>query len=193
MSAEEIAAKSVAVFTQVETLEEFKRAKNILAYASLKTEVQTLDFLQRWSKEKNIFLPIVCGDELRIGALRHCEERGTSNAAISRFEKQDCFAKPARNDAAFGEANSWTTLRKGTFGILEPENALPEIPPLDLAIIPGLAFDRENNRLGRGKGYYDKLLNTHSLYKVGACFGCQLFDEIPHEAFDVKMDRVVFS
>jgi 5-formyltetrahydrofolate cyclo-ligase len=155
LSAEEIAAKSAAVMAQVEALEEFRRAKNILAYAALKTEVQTLDFLRRWSRDKNIFLPIVCGDELQIGK--------------------------------FG------ALKAGSrFGILEPENALPEPPPLDLAIVPGVAFDRQNHRLGRGRGYYDRLLGAHPLHRVGVCFGCQLLPRVPHdEALDVPMDRVV--
>ena len=154
LSAEEITAKSAAIFAQVEALEQFKSAKNIFAYSSLATEVQTHDFLQRWSKEKNIFLPIVRGNELLIGK--------------------------------FG------ALKTGKqFGILEPETALAVVPPLDLAIVPGLAFDRQNNRLGRGKGFYDKFFKINNLYKIGVCFSCQLFDEIPHEVFDVKMDSVI--
>ncbi|MDR0687979.1 MAG: 5-formyltetrahydrofolate cyclo-ligase [Prevotellaceae bacterium] len=85
-------------------------------------------------------------------------------------------------------------LKKSTpFGILEPAQALAKIPPIDVAIIPGVAFDRYNNRLGRGKGYYDRFLNAIHLYKIGVCFSCQLFDRIPHGKRDVKMDRVVNS
>lgn len=81
--------------------------------------------------------------------------------------------------------------RNAAFGVMEPSHALAEIPPVDVAIIPGLSFDRSNNRLGRGKGYYDRLLKTINPYKIGVCFACQLFEQIPHEEHDVKMDRVI--
>jgi 5-formyltetrahydrofolate cyclo-ligase len=75
-------------------------------------------------------------------------------------------------------------------GINEPK-ALEFMPSIDLAIIPGLAFDKENNRLGRGKGYYDKFLKTTSAFKLGICFSEQLLDSIPHDELDVKMDKVI--
>jgi 5-formyltetrahydrofolate cyclo-ligase len=82
--------------------------------------------------------------------------------------------------------------KSALFGILEPVRALAEMPPLDVAIVPGLAFDRSGNRLGRGKGYYDRFLKTvTNPYKIGVCFGCQLFEQIPHDEQDVKMDKVV--
>ena len=181
LTAEEVAVKSAAVWAQVERLQEFKSAKNILAYASLKTEVQTHDFLQRWSGKKSIFLPIVCGDELRVGRFCHAECNEAS-LEILRF---------AQNDKRGAQNDNSGILRRGAFGILQPETALAEIPPLDLAIIPGIAFDRRNNRLGRGKGFYDNFLKHKVLQKIGVCFDCQLFDEIPHEEFDVRMDKVV--
>ncbi len=196
LSAEEVAAKSAAIFEQVERLEEFKKAKHILAYSSLATEVQTHDFLQKWSGEKNIFLPIVHGDELLVGKLPaafcHCGLDPQSSATSLRggttmHSHLDWeIAGQARNDK-----EGISAFRKGVFGILEPADALAEMPPLDLAIIPGLAFDRQNNRLGRGKGYYDKFLKMKDLQKIGVCFGCQLFDEILHEEFDVRMDKVI--
>ncbi|MDR2937838.1 MAG: 5-formyltetrahydrofolate cyclo-ligase [Prevotellaceae bacterium] len=190
MTPQEIAEQSVAVMAQVEALEEFKRAKNILLYASLKTEVQTHNFLQRWSGEKNIYLPVVCGEVMKVGRLlasplsRHCEEERRSNLTPL---VGDCHV--ARSSLLAMTAG----LRPGAFGILEPEAALDEMPLLDLAIIPGLAFDRNNNRMGRGKGYYDKFLKVENLVKVGVCFGCQLLDEVPHEPFDVKMDYVIVN
>ena len=78
------------------------------------------------------------------------------------------------------------------FSILEPigEDFL-DIDNIDLMIIPGVAFDKENNRLGRGKGFYDRLLSVSNSIKVGVCFEFQFFDKIPTEEFDIKMNYVV--
>lgn len=78
------------------------------------------------------------------------------------------------------------------FSILEPTGKeFVNIHLIDLMIIPALAFDKENNRLGRGKGFYDKLLENSNTLKVGVCFPFQFLDKIPTEEFDVKMDYVI--
>lgn len=98
-------------------------------------------------------------------------------------------------------------LAEGSFHILEPigkvfpENRYHEI---EVAIIPGMSFDNEGHRLGRGKGYYDRFLSkmgkestipnlaSHSsLYKIGICFGFQKEKRIPSENHDIVMDEVV--
>ena len=68
---------------------------------------------------------------------------------------------------------------------------MPEIPPLDLAIVPGVAFDSKGNRLGRGKGFYENFLHQISVYKMGVCVDCQYVSYVPHNANDVKMDEVI--
>ena len=81
-----------------------------------------------------------------------------------------------------------------SFGILEPMGEkIDEISSIDLIIVPGVAFDKENNRMGRGKGYYDKLLNETVAYKLGVCFDFQYFDSVPTDELDVAMDCVIFS
>jgi len=78
------------------------------------------------------------------------------------------------------------------FGILEPEGIFDgELSEIDLIIVPGVAFDIENNRLGRGKAYYDKLLKNTSAVKIGVCFDFQLLDKIPVDEYDIKMDVVI--
>jgi 5-formyltetrahydrofolate cyclo-ligase len=63
---------------------------------------------------------------------------------------------------------------------------------IDLAVIPGVAFDRHGARLGRGKGYYDRLLSLMlNAYKIGICFPFQLLEHIPSEPHDVLMNEVV--
>lgn len=78
------------------------------------------------------------------------------------------------------------------FSILEPiGEEYIDYNNIDLMIIPGVAFDKENNRLGRGKGFYDRLLSHVNSIKVGVCFEFQFLDNMPTEEFDVKMNYVV--
>ena len=86
------------------------------------------------------------------------------------------------------------TLSPGAYGILEPNT--PAISPHQLsspfvALIPGIAFDGSGNRLGRGKGYYDRLLKTIPTYNIGICFPFQLVSTIPTGQYDVPMHEVI--
>lgn len=81
--------------------------------------------------------------------------------------------------------------RVGVLGINEPLGEVGIPKANDLIIVPGLAFDRTMNRLGRGKGYYDKYLASTKAVKMGVCFDFQLLDSIPTDTHDVKMDVLV--
>lgn len=63
---------------------------------------------------------------------------------------------------------------------------------IDLAIIPGMAFTPQGDRLGRGKGYYDRLLPQLTCPLIGLAFPFQMVDSIPTEDHDVKMDEVIY-
>lgn len=93
------------------------------------------------------------------------------------------------------EYNSPVDLSKGAFNIMEPAGSIFEsYDSIDLAVIPGMAFDARGNRLGRGKGYYDRTLSKLArVYKIGVCFPFQLVDEVPTEATDIKMDEILFG
>lgn len=84
-------------------------------------------------------------------------------------------------------------LTEGAFHIDEPTGtAFTDYAAIDLAVIPGVAFDRQGNRLGRGKGYYDRLLpRIPTAYKLGLCFPFQVLNQIPAEAHDIPMDEVL--
>ena len=86
-------------------------------------------------------------------------------------------------------------LEVGSFGIMEPCGKLfTDYEDIDVAVIPGMGFDRNGNRLGRGKGYYDRFLErAGSVYKIGICFPFQVFDEIPTDENDISMDLVLFQ
>ena len=84
-----------------------------------------------------------------------------------------------------------TTFAVGDFNILEPQNE-PYTGDFDLIVVPGVAFDRQGNRIGRGKGYYDRFLCQHlDVKRIGICFDFQLVDEVPAEPFDIRMDEVI--
>ena len=84
-----------------------------------------------------------------------------------------------------------TTLAVGDFNILEPQNE-PYTGGFDLIVVPGVAFDRNGNRLGRGKGYYDRFLSQHlEVKRIGICFDFQMVEEVPAEPFDIRMDEVI--
>lgn len=84
-------------------------------------------------------------------------------------------------------------LQEGAYGILEPNGALfTDYDTIDVAIVPGMAFDAEGYRLGRGKGYYDRFLaRVPYLYKIGLCFSWQMVDKVPHDKHDIVMDEVI--
>ncbi|MBP3712700.1 MAG: 5-formyltetrahydrofolate cyclo-ligase [Bacteroidaceae bacterium] len=90
-----------------------------------------------------------------------------------------------------GEAS----LMEGAFGIMEPTGPLfpsEQYGEIELAIIPGMAFDRSGHRLGRGRGYYDRLLpRLPEARLVGVCFSFQLLDEVPADSHDVSMQEVM--
>ncbi|MCR5589083.1 MAG: 5-formyltetrahydrofolate cyclo-ligase [Bacteroidales bacterium] len=79
------------------------------------------------------------------------------------------------------------------FGIGEPSGEeWTDLDAVELIVVPGVAFDRQNNRMGRGRGFYDRLLkSTPNAVKVGVAYDFQILDSIPVEPHDVKMDRVI--
>lgn len=86
-------------------------------------------------------------------------------------------------------------LREGSFHIMEPIGKIyPEsrYKDIEVGLIPGMSFDKSGNRLGRGKGYYDRLLQKMPhLYKIGICFDFQKMERIPIDPYDIAMDEII--
>lgn len=84
-------------------------------------------------------------------------------------------------------------LARGAYGIMEPTgDVFNDYASIDLAIVPGMAFDPSGNRMGRGKGYYDRFLpHLNNAYKIGVCFPFQIVQNIPTDKHDVRMDEVL--
>lgn len=86
------------------------------------------------------------------------------------------------------------TFAQGPYGVLEPasDSTLLDLSKIQGLLIPGLAFNKNGNRLGKGKGFYDKTLETYQGLKVGVCFDFQITEHpLPIEAHDVKMDFII--
>lgn len=81
----------------------------------------------------------------------------------------------------------------GKYGVREPAATCEEIPldQFDLVLIPGMAFDLQGNRLGRGRGFYDRILATASGVKCGVAYDFQLQEKIPTEPHDAKVNFIV--
>ena len=87
-------------------------------------------------------------------------------------------------------------LKKGPYGIWEPvAETLVKLKDLDLIVVPGLAFDKKGNRLGRGKGYYDRFLSNLSdkTPTIGLAFDFQILPRVPTTACDISVKKIIFS
>ena len=154
----ELLDRSALILNRLEEGLLFQSAERVALYHALPGEVQTAAFIERWYLRKQLFLPLVEGDNLRL--LRYTGPE---------------------------------SLRKGAFGIWEPkpDGEEAEEDEIELIIVPGVAFDAQCHRLGRGRGFYDRLLSSLQAPKVGICFDFQLVPFVPVEPFDRQMDYVV--
>ena len=86
-------------------------------------------------------------------------------------------------------------LFKSDFGILEPteDNELIDINKIELILVPGLAFDKNGNRMGHGNGYYDRFLSSCSTSTIfiGIAYSFQVFNTIPFDKYDVKIHKLI--
>ena len=136
--------------------------------------------LAEWRDSKNILMYYSLPDELStIQYLKSCHK----NIYLPKVNG-DNLEIIAYNESA---------IEQGAYNINEPTNISDVLSPdkLDLVIVPGVAFDREMNRLGRGKGFYDRLLTETSAVKIGIGYDFQLVDLLPSEPHDIKMDIIV--
>ncbi len=89
-----------------------------------------------------------------------------------------------------------TRLKKGPYGVCEPTvERFIRLEDLGLVIVPGVAFDKKCNRLGRGKGYYDRFLKKlpKDITTIGLAFNFQILPLIPATTHDVRVNKVIFA
>jgi 5-formyltetrahydrofolate cyclo-ligase len=154
------------IWQRVFTLPAFLHVRTVMTYLDFRREVCTQSYLpELWARGKTVLVPYCVGQDLGL------------------------FLLESRDELT---PNAW--------GILEPRPDLrgaagkqAKTVSVDLALIPGAAFDRRGGRLGRGKGFYDRFLPRlrPDALKVGLAFECQLAPEVPLEPQDVCMDLVI--
>lgn len=115
---------------------------------------------------------------------------------ILKFHKKVCvpITDFKNKEMHFSELNNISDLHENSFGMLEPMNSKKVDPKkIDVFVVPGVAFDSQGNRIGLGKGFYDKFFNNTktNAKKIALAFDFQIVKKIPVEKFDVKMDLVV--
>ena len=89
-----------------------------------------------------------------------------------------------------------SSLKKGPYGVCEPVRRTHiNLKCLDLVIVPGLAFDAKGNRIGRGKGCYDRFLSKlqEGTPSIGLAFDFQLLPTLPSQTHDISVDKVIFA
>ena len=161
----ELAALSQSIVGKVLADADVRNAQTIAAYYSLPDEVCTHQLLDKLiAMGKTVLLPAIVGDEIEL-------RQYTPNS-----------------------------LHPGAYGIPEPVIQPFSLPTgegqggatTDVILVPGMAFDLQGNRLGRGKGYYDRLLQAMpNTIKIGICFPFQLLPAIPTTPHDIKMTKVI--
>ncbi len=124
------------------------------------------------------------------------EDEVQTHDFVNRWYQQKTLLLPCvdGDDLRLRQYTGPECLKEGEqFGIGEPTG--PEFTDLNsvqMIIVPGVAFDRHNNRMGRGRGFYDRLLkSTPNAYKVGVAFNFQMVELVPTEEFDVPMNAVI--
>ncbi len=130
------------------------------------------------------------------------EEVRTRHGLLSALDSGKRLAVPfcVDNDLQLFHLASMDELEAGRYEIPEPKQELrslsqKQINPeeVDLIVVPGVAFDRRGGRLGHGKGYYDRLLRRaqREATVVALAFECQMVAEVPMEAHDIRMHKII--
>jgi len=107
-------------------------------------------------------------------------------------EKTFMFPKVSGDELILYEVKELKDLEEGSFGIKEPACGKETDPEeIEIAFVPGIAFDERGFRVGFGKGYYDRLLSKVKGVKVGVCYDFQVFKELPTDYWDIPVDLII--
>jgi len=164
LSVEEIAAKSKKIKEKLFELQEFQKAKTIMFYVSVRSEVRTIEMIEEALKAgKKIVVP-VCDwrkNEMILSEIHSLEELE---------EKKFGLCEP----------------KKEFFRELKAEH-------VDLVVVPGVAFDENGYRIGYGKGFYDKFFSKlqKRVPKIALAFELQILPAIPNHKHDQKINKII--
>lgn len=108
------------------------------------------------------------------------------------LHKHVALPKVMGSDMEFFEIHARSEVQKGYKGIMEPEGRTPVLPEYALVIVPGVAFSRLGQRLGYGKGFYDRYLARHPEFGTcAAAYECQVLDRLPAEEHDILLQQLI--
>ena len=163
LSASEVLKRSLVIQHRVMDLSQYKSAKIIGAYFPIGSEVRTEYLIESaLNSQKVVLLPKVASDRI----------------ALSRVFEEDI-----RDNK----------LVEGRFKILEPPRSWYNAQKnIDLLIVPGIAFDKYGNRIGYGKGYYDRFIKQNDFrLSIGLAFQFQVLDDaLPRCDFDQRLHAI---
>ena len=154
--------KDINIMSNLINLSEFKNADTIICYSSYKDEIDTNAIIN------------YCFENNKKVALPYCTDN--------------------QGNMDFYYINSLDDLIVGTFDIKEPNiDICKKVVDFDnaLCIVPGLCFDKNGNRLGYGKGYYDRFLEKFTFKTVGLCYNTFVLDSVPIDVHDKPVDYVI--
>lgn len=140
-----------------------------------------------WQQSQRILMFYPLADEPDIAPLLDLGLRTGKLIALPRYNSSQGVYEAAQIQ------NMAEDLIPGRFGVREPSPNCPALPlnQLDLTLVPGIAFDSSGRRLGRGKGFYDRLLPGTTGMTLGLAFDWQESDALPVEPHDVELDAVL--
>lgn len=163
------------------------RAITVAARAELSRKLWALLSLQPvWSRAASVLCFAPLADEPDVARVIDSALRANKCVALPRFDS-------AAGHYSAAQILGRSQLVPGQFGALEPAAGCPAIPvnQLDLVLVPAIAFDLAGRRLGRGKGFYDRLLAEVCGHKCGVAFDEQIVAEVPEEPHDVRVDSIL--
>ncbi len=125
-------------------------------------------------------------DEPDLTALLHAAWSAQQLTALPRYDS-------ATGQYTAAVVSGAADLSPGRFGVLEPASNCPSVSlnQLDLVFVPGVAFSRAGARLGRGKGFYDRLLAEVRGHKCGVAYEVQVIATVPEEPHDIRVDSIL--
>ena len=138
-----------------------------------------------WQRASRVMLYVPMRGELNVNSLIENGLKDDKLIALPRFSVSKIAYEACGID-------NLSDLVPGKFGVLEPppDCQTMDTKQLDLAIVPGVAFAGLGGRLGRGGGFFDRLLTDIPAKKCGVCFEQQVYPDVPVERHDVKMDMI---
>jgi 5-formyltetrahydrofolate cyclo-ligase len=138
-----------------------------------------------WQRASQVMLYVPMRGELNVNSLTENGLKDGKLIALPRFSVN-------KNAYEACGIDNLSDLVPGKFGVPEPSpnSQIMDTKQLDLAIVPGVAFTALGGRLGRGGGFFDRLLADIPAKKCGVCFEQQVYPDVPVERHDVKMDMI---